>query len=365
MASITVSNLTKSYGAIQVLFGIDLEIRDKEFVVLVGPSGCGKSTLLRMIAGLEEITGGELLIDDAMMNHVSPQNRDLAMVFQSYALYPHLTVAENLGFSLSLKREKKSVIEKQVAEAAKILHLEDYLDRMPRHLSGGQRQRVAMGRAIVRHPGAFLFDEPLSNLDAKLRTHMRTEIRQLHQTLGATSVYVTHDQIEAMTLADRIVVMNAGRIDQIGTPIEVFDRPQTQFVASFIGAPTMNFLDGEIVKGKSDAPVLRVSGTDVTIPLDPRFGNYAGRAASVGIRPQHVSLNELTEPGGRSGDVGAEIRLVEQTGCETNLLLDVLGCEFTVQTKERLDAKTNTSVSLGLPTEKLHLFDKLSGARLE
>ncbi len=361
MSSIKIENVTKRYGGLQVLHGIDLDVADREFVVLVGPSGCGKSTLLRMIAGLEEISGGSVSIDGVRVNEVSPQKRDLAMVFQSYALYPHMTVAENMGFSLSLRGEKKAKISAEVNDAAKILHLEEYLERLPKNLSGGQRQRVAMGRAIVRNPRAFLFDEPLSNLDAKLRTHMRSEIRQMHQTLGATSVYVTHDQIEAMTLADRIVVMNAGKIEQIGSPIDLFDAPQTKFVAGFIGAPTMNFVDGEIVTDTDGVPYLKASEQPMEIRLDRSMTAHIGRGASVGIRPQHLVVEKAN---GEKNGLVASVKLVEQTGCETNLLLDFLGIEFTAQTRERLNAEVNSYVSLQLPTECLHVFDQVTGRRL-
>ena len=361
MSSIEIRNVTKSYGALQVLHGIDLNIVDEEFVVLVGPSGCGKSTLLRMIAGLEEISGGDVLIDGDRINDVSPQKHDLALVFQSYALYPHMTVAENMGFSLSLSGAKKNQIQKEVGEAAKILHLEDYLDRLPKNLSGGQRQRVAMGRAIVRDPKAFLFDEPLSNLDAKLRTHMRAEIRQLHQTLNATSVYVTHDQIEAMTLADRIVVMNAGRIEQVGSPIELFDTPMTKFVAGFIGAPTMNFFDG-CVQADADAnPYITLGADSSHIPLPEVMKNHFGQQVSIGVRPQHI----MVEPAApESGMITGSVSLVEQTGCETNLLLSAAGQQVTVQTKERMNVTTGDWVDLSLKADCLHIFDQGTGRRL-
>lgn len=362
MSSIEIKDVTKFYGATQVLHGIDLEIQDKEFVVLVGPSGCGKSTLLRMIAGLEEISGGDVSIDGERVNEISPQKRDLAMVFQSYALYPHMTVSQNMGFSLSLRGETKKRIAEEVGDAARILHLEDYLDRQPKNLSGGQRQRVAMGRAIVRHPRAFLFDEPLSNLDAKLRTHMRTEIRQLHQTLGATSVYVTHDQIEAMTLADRIVVMNAGKIEQVGSPIDLFDNPNTKFVAGFIGAPAMNFIDGEITTDEHGNLKLQVVNSDTVIEMDSALSKHVGKQVSVGIRPQHV--NVAVSLGGADKLV-ADVNLVEQTGCETNLLLEVLGRDFTVQTKDRMDVATGGKVELELQTEKMHVFERDTDQRLE
>ncbi|MDA7963655.1 sn-glycerol-3-phosphate ABC transporter ATP-binding protein UgpC [Ruegeria sp.] len=361
MSSISINNLTKSYGNVQVLHGIDLEIQDREFIVLVGPSGCGKSTLLRMIAGLENISDGDLYIDGSRMNKVSPQKRDLAMVFQSYALYPHMSVAENMGFSLSLRGEPKSVIEKEVGEAAKVLHLEDYLERLPKNLSGGQRQRVAMGRAIVRHPKAFLFDEPLSNLDAKLRTHMRAEIKQLHQALGATSIYVTHDQIEAMTLADRIVVLNAGRIEQVGTPLELFDKPMTKFVAGFIGAPTMNFFDGVVEIGEDQTPLVRFGGVSFRMPQNARVER--NMPVTIGIRPQHLCVTSSAERNGSQG-VRASIELIEQTGCETNLLLDVAGAPFIVQTKNRFHAHAPDKLYVHLDTETMHVFDTANEQRL-
>lgn len=361
MSSIELKNVTKSYGAAQVLHGIDLNISDQEFVVLVGPSGCGKSTLLRMIAGLEDISGGDVLIDGARVNDISPQKRDLSMVFQSYALYPHMTVAENMGFSLSLRGTKKKQIEKEVGEAAKILHLEDYLERLPKNLSGGQRQRVAMGRAIVRHPKAFLFDEPLSNLDAKLRTHMRAEIRQLHQTLSATSVYVTHDQIEAMTLADRIVVMNDGRIEQVGTPIDLFDAPVSKFVAGFIGAPTMNFFDGSVLAGVDGKPQLSLGAGNPTIALPENMLDYIGRKISIGIRPQHIEVALATRD---ESVISSSVSLVEQTGCETNLLLNAVDQQITVQTKERLNVSSGDIVNLIFRPDYLHVFDQKTGQRI-
>ncbi|MDA4847823.1 ABC transporter ATP-binding protein [Hoeflea poritis] len=356
MSSIAIRNLTKSYGSVQVLHGIDLDIADEEFVVLVGPSGCGKSTLLRMIAGLEDITAGDLHIDGTRMNDVSPQKRDLAMVFQSYALYPHMTVAENMAFSLSLRGKQKSAIEREVGDAARILHLEDYLDRLPKSLSGGQRQRVAMGRAIVRHPKAFLFDEPLSNLDAKLRTHMRAEIKQLHQSLGATSVYVTHDQIEAMTLADRIVVMNAGRVEQVGTPLELFDRPRTRFVAGFIGAPAMNFFEGKVELNEQGKPHTHIGPSPVALPEG--MESQAGAIVTVGLRPQHIPVSAA------STDGNARVELVEQTGCETNLLLKLAGIDFTVQTRDRLEVNAGDAVNLEFDSRNMHVFDSNSGQRL-
>src|SRR5919112_1602711 len=260
MADVTLRKVVKRYDEVEAVRGIDLEIKDHEFVVLVGPSGCGKSTTLRMIAGLEDITGGEIAIDDTVVNDVPPKDRDIAMVFQNYALYPHMTVADNMSFGLRLKHFPKAEIKTRVAEAARILDITDLIDRKPKQLSGGQRQRVAMGRAIVRNPKVFLFDEPLSNLDAKLRVQMRTEIKKVHQKVTTTTVYVTHDQVEAMTLADRVVVMNAGRIEQLGTPYEVYHQPATRFVAGFIGSPAMNFLPCQLVQNGSGLTV-RLSDT--------------------------------------------------------------------------------------------------------
>ena len=287
MASLTVHEVRKAFGAIAVIHGIDVAIADGEFVVLVGPSGCGKSTLLRMIAGLENITSGEISIGDRVVNTLPPKERDVAMVFQNYALYPHMTVAANLGFSLKLRGADKQEISARVTRAADILGLGSYLERFPRQLSGGQRQRVAMGRAIVRDPQVFLFDEPLSNLDAKLRVQMRTEIKKLHQRLNTTTVYVTHDQIEAMTMADRIVVMHNGLVEQIGAPLELYDRPQNLFVAGFIGSPAMNFLKGTVrVGGK-----LEFEGPDqARFPLAAAPAGSDGRTAIYGVRPEHLCL---------------------------------------------------------------------------
>jgi len=278
MSGVTLDSVFKRYGAAQVVHGIDLTVEEKEFVVLVGPSGCGKSTTLRMIAGLEEISDGNVTIDDRLVNRVAPKDRDVAMVFQNYALYPHLNVADNMAFGLRIRRMGKQEIKTQIDEVADILELTEYLDRRPAELSGGQRQRVAMGRAIVRHPKVFLFDEPLSNLDAKLRTQMRAEIRRLHNRLGVTSIYVTHDQVEAMTLADRIVVMNDGRIEQIGTPMELFQNPANTFVAGFLGSPPMNQIKGTLTE-------TGVAIGDVNINLNKQVGSNVGRDIVLGIRP--------------------------------------------------------------------------------
>ena len=308
MSGVNLSGIVKAYGALQVVHGIDLDVREKEFVVLVGPSGCGKSTTLRMIAGLEEITAGDLTIDDRRMNRIAPKDRDVAMVFQNYALYPHLNVADNMAFGLRIRKMPKSEIKTTIDDVAEILGLTPYLDRRPADLSGGQRQRVAMGRAIVRHPKVFLFDEPLSNLDAKLRTQMRAEIKRLHNRLGVTSIYVTHDQVEAMTLADRIVVMNDGRIEQVGTPMELFNNPANTFVASFLGSPPMNQMNGTMT-----ATGAKIG--DAEIKIDGSSASNAGRDVVVGIRPEHVTLKAE----GPSSALPISLDLVEPLGSEALL----------------------------------------------
>src|SRR5256885_1070321 len=312
MATVAFQNIQKAFGSTKVIHGIDFQIDEGEFMVLVGPSGCGKSTLLRMLAGLEDITDGTIAIDGRVVNDVESKDRDIAMVFQSYALYPHMTVADNMGFSLKLRKDDKKRIEERVAVAAKILNLEPYLGRYPRELSGGQRQRVAMGRAIVRDPKVFLFDEPLSNLDAKLRVAMRSEIKALHQRLKTTTVYVTHDQIEAMTMADRIAVMNEGRIEQLGEPLELYDRPANLFVAQFIGSPAMNVFDGVVRAGAVEALGARW----------PANGRPAdGQRGRSGIRPQHL---EPAAAGDAAGGVG-----VEPMGAETEIVAEVRDASLT------------------------------------
>src|SRR5215471_3294168 len=305
MASVAIRDVRKAFGNAHVIHGVDISIRDGEFVVLVGPSGCGKSTLLRMIAGLENITAGEIRIGDRVVNNVPPKERDIAMVFQNYALYPHMTVAANMGFSLRLRGAPRSEIAARVQRAAEILGLVPLLERFPRQLSGGQRQRVAMGRAIVRDPQVFLFDEPLSNLDAKLRVAMRTEIKELHQRLKTTTVYVTHDQIEAMTMADKIVVMHDGIVEQMGSPLELYDKPDNQFVAGFIGSPAMNFLKGK-VKANGSAGFDGPNG--VKLPLARAPANSDGRPAVYGVRPEHFTIAH--------DGAEAEVQVVEPTGSE-------------------------------------------------
>jgi multiple sugar transport system ATP-binding protein len=354
MASLSFRNVEKAYGPVKVIHGIGFDIDDGEFVVLVGPSGCGKSTLLRMLAGLEEISGGEIHIDGRVVNDLEAKDRDIAMVFQSYALYPHMTVRDNMGFSLKLRRADPKLTEQRVADAARILNLDKLLDRHPRELSGGQRQRVAMGRAIVRDPKVFLFDEPLSNLDAKLRVAMRAEIKALHQRLKTTTVYVTHDQIEAMTMADRIVVMHDGIIEQIGTPLELFDRPGNLFVAQFIGSPAMNVIDGTL-RRLNDGVFVEALGAHWPAPANVRGEN--GQPVKYGIRPGDLRI---------AGEgIAAKVVVVEPTGAETELLLQVGDAKLIVVMHGRTDAQPDDTVYLSIDARKAHVFDANSGTRLD
>jgi multiple sugar transport system ATP-binding protein len=349
MASVEISNVKKSYGAVPVMHGVDVPIADGEFVILVGPSGCGKSTLLRMVAGLETVTAGDIAIDGRRVNDLEPKDRDIAMVFQNYALYPQMTVAQNMGFALELAGRTMAEIKAEVDKAADILSLTPLLDRKPAQLSGGQRQRVAMGRAIVRHPKVFLFDEPLSNLDAKLRVKMRAEIKALHQRLKSTIIYVTHDQIEAMTMADKIVVMNAGRVEQIGTPLELYDQPANLFVATFMGSPAMNILPAKVTNtGVLVAGIATVPGKAGVVP---------GTDISYGIRPDHIVING-------EGAVPAEVLVVEPTGSETHVTARVAGHEITIVSKERLSVSPGQQISVSLISDRAHLFDAQSGRRL-
>jgi multiple sugar transport system ATP-binding protein len=356
MASVSFHNVEKSFGETKVIHGISFDIRDGEFMVLVGPSGCGKSTLLRMLAGLEEITAGTIAIDARTVNDVDSKDRDIAMVFQSYALYPHMSVRDNMGFSLRLRRADKREIETRVARAAQILNLEPYLDRYPRELSGGQRQRVAMGRAIVRDPKVFLFDEPLSNLDAKLRVQMRSEIKALHQRLGTTTVYVTHDQIEAMTMADRIVVMHDGAIEQIGTPLELYDRPENLFVAQFIGSPAMNVVQGTLRRSNGGAHVETADG--IRWPLAAGAGGD-GQAVTYGVRPDHLELAPKADHG-----VPGEIVVVEPTGSETELVVRIGSAQMVVEARGRATVRPGDKVTFSVNPANVHLFDQKSGQRL-
>ena len=346
MAAVSFFEIRKDFGKTKVLHGISLDISDGEFMVLVGPSGCGKSTLLRMLAGLEDITAGTIAIDGRVVNDLDSKDRDIAMVFQSYALYPHMTVRDNMGFSLRLRKESVRRIAEGVDRAARILNLEPFLERYPRELSGGQRQRVAMGRAIVRDPKVFLFDEPLSNLDAKLRVAMRSEIKALHQRLKTTTVYVTHDQVEAMTMADRIAVMNEGRIEQLGEPLELYDRPANLFVAQFIGSPAMNVFEG-IYRGNS------VEALGARWPSAARA--QEGQAVTYGIRPEHLSF-------GTDG-VPAEIEVVEPMGAETEVLVKIGGRSFTVMTHGRPTFGPGEKIRLAPQAAHAHLFDA-GGRRL-
>ena len=361
MPGVLLTNIVKRFGDVQVVHGIDLEVAEQEFVVLVGPSGCGKSTTLRMIAGLEEITGGTIDIDGREVNRVAPKDRDVAMVFQNYALYPHLNVAENIAFGLRIRREPKERIESSVQEVASILGLTEYLERKPADLSGGQRQRVAMGRAIVRRPKVFLFDEPLSNLDAKLRTQMRAEIKRLHRRLGATSIYVTHDQVEAMTLADRIVVMNDGRIEQIGAPMDLFLNPANIFVASFIGSPPMNQVEA-VVRGSDGGPIAEFNGQ--SLPLAPLrdLQNADGKPVIVGIRPEYVSGTS----GQVDGRVAIELDLVETLGSEALIHATLNGEPFVIKTETGTDVRKLESIDgFTIPPEMLKVFDAETGRVLD
>lgn len=352
MAGVTVSQARKSYGDTEVLHGIDLEIEDGEFAVLVGPSGCGKSTLLRMTAGLESVTGGEIVIGDKVVNNVPPKDRDIAMVFQSYALYPHKTVEENMVFALKLRKTDPEIVAERLAGAADILGLKPYLKRYPRQLSGGQRQRVAMGRAIVRDPQVFLFDEPLSNLDAKLRVQMRKEIKELHQRLKTTTIFVTHDQVEAMTMADKIVVMNDGNVEQIGTPLDLYDYPQNLFVATFIGSPAMNLLEGTYTTRSS--VFTSNQGDKIKLPGKPEIED--GTNILLGIRPEHLVLG--------SKGLSAEVSVIEPTGSETLVFCRHGNTEMVAMFRDRHEFSSGQKIKLAPTQEQIHLFDPTSGKRL-
>ena len=360
MTGVSLAGIEKSFGAFKVVHGIDLEVQEREFVVLVGPSGCGKSTTLRMVAGLEEISGGVLSIGGKVVNRVAPKDRDVAMVFQNYALYPHLDVAENIAFGLRIRRTPKAEIERLVAETAVILGLEPYLKRKPADLSGGQRQRVAMGRAIVRHPKVFLFDEPLSNLDAKLRTQMRAEIKRLHKRLGVTSLYVTHDQVEAMTLADRIVVMNSGRIEQVGTPMELFLNPANTFVAGFLGSPPMNQVDAEL-GSRDGAPVARFGDQTINLPHHENLRHSEGRKIVVGIRPEYA----IVDAQHGSGPVRMEIDLVETLGSEALLHATVNGDPFIIKADTENGLRDFSGAdTFSIDPALIRVFDRETGAAI-
>jgi len=354
MAAVNIRNVGKQYDSVVVMRDIDLDVEDGEFIVLVGASGCGKSTLLRMIAGLEPITSGEIAIGGRRVNELEPRERDIAMVFQSYALYPHLDVRENMSFSLRLRKRPQADIDRQVESTATTLDLKPLLARLPRALSGGQRQRVAMGRAIVRHPQVFLFDEPLSNLDAKLRVAMRTEIRALHQRLHATSIYVTHDQVEAMTMADRMVVMNAGRIEQIGRPLDVYDHPATLYVAQFIGSPAINVWSG-VVKASSGRESL-TTDNGVSLSLPPSGAERGARIAAA-FRPEHVVIDG-------AGRLDARVDVVEPLGPETYVYLDIGGTRVCARVDRTRALSPGDHVRCDVSPGVIDLFDASSGARL-
>jgi multiple sugar transport system ATP-binding protein len=358
MASVTIAQVKKRFGGVQILHGVDIAVEDGSFTVLVGPSGCGKSTLLRMIAGLEQISDGDIRIGAQRVNDLPPKQRDIAMVFQNYALYPHMTVRDNMAFSLMLAKVDAATAKAKVARAAEILGLGELLDRFPRQLSGGQRQRVAMGRAIVRDPQVFLFDEPLSNLDAKLRVAMRTELKELHQRLKTTSIYVTHDQIEAMTMGDQIVVMKDGRIEQKGSPLELYDRPANLFVAGFIGSPAMNFLPATLRRGGGAATVELADGTQ--LPAPPGSEGADGQTVIFGTRPEHLSLSH----GGSAASIATQVAVVEPTGADTFVACRHAGKELSVVFRDRQAFVPGSTLHLQPDLDRAHLFDAASGRRL-
>ena len=362
MASLSLSHINKTYpNGFQAVKDFNLEIEDKEFIIFVGPSGCGKSTTLRMIAGLEEISGGTLKIGDKVMNDVEPKDRDIAMVFQNYALYPHMTVYDNMAFGLKLRKVPKDQIDKAVREAARILDLEKLLDRKPKALSGGQRQRVAMGRAIVRNPKVFLMDEPLSNLDAKLRVQMRIEISKIHQRLGATIIYVTHDQTEAMTLGTRIVVMKDGVVQQVDTPQHLYEQPGNLFVAGFMGSPQMNFLDAQIAEKGGDL-IAKVGEYDVVIPAAKakvlKDGGYVGKTVVLGIRPEDIHDSQMFIEASPSVPMTSTVKVYELLGAEVFLYFDVNGTQVTARVDPRTNSKTGDTIKFAFDMEKSHFFDK-------
>ncbi len=361
MSGVSLQGLVKTYGDIQVVHGIDLEVQEKEFVVLVGPSGCGKSTTLRMIAGLEEISDGDLSIDGRFVNNVAPKDRDVAMVFQNYALYPHLNVAENIAFGLRIRRESKAVIDASIKEVGEILGLTPYLGRRPADLSGGQRQRVAMGRAIVRRPKVFLFDEPLSNLDAKLRTQMRAEIKRLHNRLGVTSIYVTHDQVEAMTLADRIVVMHDGRIEQTGTPMELFLNPVNTFVAGFLGSPPMNMINARIESG-DNGPIARFGELSLALVDTPTMRDAIGTDITLGIRPEFVTVSTQADT---HGTIPVDVELIETLGSEALIHATLQGEPFIIRagTVGQMDVLNGIS-GFSVEPNLIRVFDAKTGMAL-
>jgi multiple sugar transport system ATP-binding protein len=361
MARVKLTEVVKIFGKERVVHGISLDIPHYEFLVLVGPSGCGKSTTLRMIAGLETVDGGVIEIGDRVVNDVAPKDRDIAMVFQNYALYPHMTVYDNMAFGLKLRRFPKAEIDQRVREAAEILGIGELLQRRPKQLSGGQRQRVAMGRAIVRKPQVFLFDEPLSNLDAKLRVQMRTEIKKLHMKVGTTAIYVTHDQVEAMTLADRIVVLNKGRIEQIGSPIQLYERPANRFVASFIGSPAMNFIPGRVVVCDDGLAFRITEKIALGIPPDrkERYGKLKDRDSLLGIRPEHITEGRMRE-GSSDAEFEVPVSVIEPMGSETMVFFDVNGTEVTARLDAHTACRPGKSAWFSFDIARIHLIDPLT-----
>ncbi|MCP5465915.1 MAG: sn-glycerol-3-phosphate ABC transporter ATP-binding protein UgpC [Thermotogae bacterium] len=359
MADVILKDIDKVYpNGFHAVKKANIEIKDKEFVVLLGPSGCGKSTTLRMIAGLEDISSGELKINEKVVNDVEPKDRDIAMVFQNYALYPHMSIYENMAFGLRLRKMPKDEIDKKVKEAARILDIESLLDRKPKQLSGGQRQRVAVGRAIVRDPKVFLFDEPLSNLDAKLRVQMRSELKKLHISLKATIIYVTHDQVEAMTMADKIVIMKDGFIQQIGDPFEVYHHPANIFVAGFIGTPAMNFINVKVSKEK-DGIWLKENGVEIKVPknYESHFDNYIGKGVVFGIRPEDIYDKEHFAKNQEGNVVNANVDVAEPLGAETLLHIDIKGQNITAKVEPTTKAKTGDQIEIQFDLEKMHAFD--------
>ncbi|MBT5108978.1 MAG: sn-glycerol-3-phosphate ABC transporter ATP-binding protein UgpC [Rhodospirillaceae bacterium] len=358
MADIKLQDLWKHYGEVQAVRGISLDIKHNEFVALVGPSGCGKTTTLRMIAGLEDITGGMIQIGGKIVNEVPPKDRDIAMVFQNYALYPHMNVYKNMSFGLQIRKTPQAEIDERVNRAAEILNIGELLERRPKELSGGQRQRVAMGRAIVRDPVVFLFDEPLSNLDAKLRVQMRTEIKKIHQRVQTTVVYVTHDQIEAMTLADRIVVMNDGLIEQVGTPDEMYSQPKTRFVASFIGSPSMNFAPCQLVKTAGGLAVRLTDELSLPVPADreARYGPYADKDMIFGIRPEHIT-ERRAHAGGAQHDFDAKVDVLEPMGIDTMVFFAINGTDICARAEPTAVSSVGESMGFTVNMDKMHLMD--------